>query len=398
MISFDLAYEKVLANRLNYGSEEVPLHKAMGRVLAEAIYADRDFPPFDRATKDGIAIAFEGLQNGNQFHIAGVIAAGTPKNELKSKASCLEIMTGAVVPDQSDTVVMYEDISVSDGVATVHKLPEKGSNIHHQGSDTPMGSPVLEANTQISSAGIGVLAAVGKASVWVKKLPKIGLVSTGNELVEVNELPLPHQIRKSNVYSLFAALGQEHITPELLHMPDEKETLKQRLSKALHQNDVLILSGGVSKGKYDFVPEVMTELGISKIFHGVLQQPGKPFWFGKHHKMGKLVFSFPGNPVSTFINYHIYFKDWLDASLEIPGPKLKVLLKEDILVTGSLTRFFGCEISWEDGVLWARRIRDNGSGDLTGLALFDGFIRLTPRSVAYTKSTAVPFIPTRKLF
>lgn len=393
MISFSLAYEKVLEHHWHFGTEEVPLHKATGRVLAEVIYADRDFPPFDRATKDGIAIAFEGLQKGNQLCIDGVIAAGTPKYQLKSIDSCLEIMTGAMVPTNADTVIMYEDISILNDVATVHKLPLKGINIHYQGSDTKKGSKILDANCRITSAGVGVLATVGKASVLVKKLPTITLVSTGNELVDVDRVPLPHQIRKSNIHSLFALLGQEHIVPGLRHMPDEKTTLKKGLSEALQHSDVLMLSGGVSKGKFDFIPEVLSELGITKIFHGVMQQPGKPFWFGKHHQTGKLVFSFPGNPVSTFVNYHIYFKDWLYASLELPVPRLSITLKETIKVSGSLTRFFGVKTSLEKAVFWANLIKDNGSGDLTSLVFADGFIRLSPKEDDYMKGDVVPFIP-----
>ncbi|MEA1785346.1 molybdopterin molybdotransferase MoeA [Arenibacter sp. GZD96] len=393
MITFAKAYDHVLAAQRHYGTEEVPLFRALGRVLAEPVYADRDFPPFDRATKDGIAIAFKGLQHGSQFRIVGVIAAGTAQGALNNMECCLEIMTGAVLPKNADTVVMYEDISIENDSVILHNIPEKGANVHYQGSDTKKGSVVLEANSKITAASIGVLASVGKASVLVKKVPKITLVSTGDELVEVDQIPLPHQIRKSNVHSLFALLGHEGITPNLRHMPDDKAVLRRELADALRESDLLLLSGGVSKGKFDFIPEILSELEVTKIFHGVLQKPGKPFWFGHHQASGKLIFSFPGNPVSTFVNYHVYFKDWLATSLGLAVPKGTVKLRESAKVSGSLTRFMGVKVQLEDGVLWAWPINENGSGDLTSLVWVDGFVRLSPKEETYDKGSVVPFVP-----
>ena len=397
MISIEDAYSKVLSYSRPYGTEEVSLEMANGRILDEAVFADRDFPPFDRATKDGIAINFNGLKRGNQFKVSGVIAAGTPRQELKNDNCCFEIMTGAVIPTNSDTVVMYEDIEISEGVATIQKTPQKGADIHFQGSDKKVGSLVLNKNNRVSPAEIGVLASVGKAKVMVKKLPRITVVSTGNELVNVYEVPLPYQIRKSNIYSVFAALTEEGFIPKLLHIPDDKKIIQSELLKVLEESDVLILSGGVSKGKYDFVPDALIAVGVKKVFHGVLQQPGKPFWFGVQESTQKIIFSFPGNPVSTFVNYHQYFKNWLYASLELPVPEFTVILNEEKHVLGSLSKFFRVKTTINDGKLTAFFVHENGSGDLTCLAESDGFIRLLPREKAYLKGESVPFIPTRRI-
>ncbi|MEQ8419092.1 MAG: molybdopterin molybdotransferase MoeA, partial [Arenibacter algicola] len=220
MISFKDAYQKVLALHQDFGLEQIPLETAMGRVLAEDIVADRNFPPFNRATKDGIAINYDAIENGlTSFKIEGVLAAGMPSQQLKDTSNCIEIMTGAVVPDNADTVVMYEHLIIENGAATLTKNPNRGQDIHLDGSDQKKGDLVLKKHCILSASEIGVLAAVGKASVKVRKLPKVAIVSTGNELVEVEEIPLPHQIRKSNIHTLYAALSEEGIVPTKLHLP-----------------------------------------------------------------------------------------------------------------------------------------------------------------------------------
>ncbi|MCG2460355.1 molybdopterin molybdotransferase MoeA [Flavobacteriaceae bacterium F89] len=398
MITFEEAYKKVIHYRRNYGTETVGLLEATGRVLALDIKADRDFPPFDRSTKDGIAIAVEALDGEkNQLRIEGVLPAGNPRAELSDKNNCMEIMTGAVVPKGADTVVMYEDINIANGLATINQNPTRGQNIHVRGSDVNQGATVLYQDTKISGAEIGILAAVGVTQVVVKKLPSITLISTGNELVEVEETPLPHQIRKSNMQSLYAALREEGIVAQQVHLNDQSEDVREGLQKALQESDVLLLSGGVSKGKFDFIPLAMEELGVKKIFHKVLQRPGKPFWFGVHKATSTLIFSFPGNPVSTFANYHVYFKDWLKKSLGLPILGFDVILTESILANGTLTLFLGVKTFMEAGKLRASLVTENGSGDLMSLAKSDGFIRLAPRDTPYAIGEAVPFVPARNL-
>ncbi|MCX2679941.1 molybdopterin molybdotransferase MoeA [Galbibacter sp. EGI 63066] len=396
MISFEEAYEKVMENTFSFGVEKTLLTHSRGRVLAEDVLADRDSPPFNRSTKDGITINYKAIEDGQKaFKIEGVIAAGTAKTQLKDSANCLEIMTGAVLPDNADTVVMYEDIEINDGVATLKKEVVKGQNIHRQGSDVKQGEVIIKKNTKITAAEIGILASVGKVEVSVKELPKITLISTGNELVAVHEKPLPHQIRGSNTLSLHALLETENIHAEHLHLDDEKESIKNNLRELFGENDVLMLSGGVSRGKFDYIPEVLDELGVEKVFHKVKQRPGKPFWFGLHKASKTIIFSFPGNPVSTFANYHVYFKDWLYKAMEIPAESKSAILMNEVENDSPLTLFVRVKLKTEAEKLHAFLISENGSGDLSSLAHTDGFIRLSPDKKKYEKGTVVPCILSR---
>jgi len=377
MIVFEDAFEQVLQHTLDLGDETVVLSKSTGRILSEDIKADRDFPPFNRSTKDGIVIAFSAIEKGiTRFKIEGILSAGMPQQSLSTDTNCFEIMTGAVLPEQADTIVMYEQTEIKDGWATITSTPNKGQNIHRQGSDEQKGAILLKKGTPITAAVIGVLASVGKKEVSVKKLPKICVVSTGNELVEIHQIPLPHQIRKSNSLSLAAALEKIKITPKPLHIADDKDVIEKELEKAFLEFDVMMLSGGVSKGKFDFIPDALANLGIEKIFHRVAQRPGKPFWFGIQKERKKVVFSFPGNPVSTFANYHVYFLPWLKKSLGQEVEKQSVILGEAIQPHPSLTLFVQVSTQWKDGKLIAKTIKGNGSGDLVSLALADGFIRV----------------------
>lgn len=395
MITFDEALQKVLGHSQNYGDEFIELTKSHGRILAETIVADRDFPPFDRATKDGIAIWFDAFNSQRQtFKIAGVAQAGSPQLVLDDTVSCIEVMTGAIIPKNTDTVVMYEHTTKKGEAFIINELVKKGQNIHYQASDVRQEEVLLHPGVKITAAEIGVLATVGKATVSVKKLPKVAVISTGNELVDVDKTPLPFQIRKSNSYSLFSLLENEKIEGDIHHLLDEPSAIKQRLEQLIKEYDVLLLSGGVSKGKYDFLPEAFDSLGVEKVFHKVLQRPGKPFWFGKHEQDKTTVFSFPGNPVSTFVNYHLYFKPWLNKTLGIDTTHFTVILDEPYSNSTDLTVFIGVTLKLKEGKLAANTIATTGSGDLLALAKTDGFVKVLPKE-EIPKGKIVPFIPTR---
>lgn len=398
MIDFDEAYKKVLQHTSDLGVETVALTESNGRVLAEDIKADRDFPPFDRSTKDGIALNYDAVENGTMtFEVKGVLSAGMAQQTLSNGPNCYEIMTGAVVPNDADTVVMYEEVTIENGTATISKQPRKGQNIHVKGNDEKSGAILLKKGKRISAADIGVLASVGKAEVKVKRNPKICVISTGNELVEVSEVPLPHQIRKSNTLSLAAVLSHENIQATSLHFLDDREIIEKELKKALEHYDVLLLSGGVSKGKFDFIPEAMEGLGVRKVFHKVWQRPGKPFWFGVQKEFKTVVFSFPGNPVSTFANYHVYFLPWFAKAMGLPVVEHQVILDEPIQIDPPFVRFVQVTVHWNQACLRARPLKDGGSGDLTSLSKSAGFVLLRPREKTYQKGELVPFISTQRL-
>ena len=397
MIGFDDALQKVLEHSQDFGEELVELAESHGRILAETIVADRDFPPFDRSTKDGIAIRHDTLNSGRlNFKIEGIAQAGSPQLLLKDKTACIEVMTGAIVPQNTDTVVMYEHTTKNGEVFTIDEAVVKGQNIHYRASDVKEGKVLLQSGIKISAAEIGVLATVGKAKVSVKKLPSVAVISTGNELVDVDKTPLPFQIRKSNSHSLISLLENEKIKGNIHHLLDEPSTIKSTLENLLKNYDVLLLSGGVSKGKYDFLPEAFDSLGVEKVFHKVLQRPGKPFWFGKHQDYHTTVFSFPGNPVSTFVNYHLYFKSWLNKILATDTHQFAVFLEEPYTNNTDLTLFVGVKIRILEGKLMANTISSSGSGDLLALSRADGFVKILPKE-ELPKGKLVPFVPTKTL-
>ena len=283
MISVEKALETVLNSIQNFGVEEIPFIKSVGRILKEEILADRDFPPFNRVSMDGIAIDYPAFKNGQRdFKIEGIQAAGSEQITLKNPENCIEVMTGAVLPNNANTVIRYEDVTIIDGIATINiDVINDAQNVHPKGKDGKEGDVLIEENTIISAAEIGVLATVGKSTVKVAKQPKVMIVSTGDELVGVAEIPLEHQIRRSNVFTLVSLLERLSIPSETAHITDDKPILKSKIESYLQEYDVLLFSGAVSKGKYDFLPEVFDELGVEKLFHKVTQRPGKPFWFGR---------------------------------------------------------------------------------------------------------------------
>ncbi|MEM8928735.1 MAG: molybdopterin molybdotransferase MoeA [Bacteroidota bacterium] len=395
MISFQHAYDSVLSTAHGFGDVLVPLSKADGRVLAEDILADRDFPPFDRATRDGIAIQIGG-EPKETYEIQGVAAAGAPQLKLKNSGACHEIMTGAIVPENANAVVMYEHLEIKDGKAKINFPVTKGQNIHPKGSDEPKGSVLLKKGAQITPAEIGILASVGKTGVLVKRNPKITLFSTGDELVSVGQTPKMHQIRQSNSHTLRAALLENGIASEIVHVIDNEKAIKTALITAMETSDVILLSGGVSRGKFDFLPKVLDALGVQKQFHRVLQRPGKPFWFGKHLDSGTTIFGFPGNPTSTFTNFHVYFMAWLNRCFGRPNAEFQVILKKGFENTTDLTRFIGAMVVIKEGQLLAHLVHGNGSGDLTSLTRTNGFVMVDAKETIAVNDK-VTFVPTRKI-
>lgn len=362
-----------------FGTETVPIAEALGRVLQEPLVADRPFPPFDRVTMDGIAVRFEAINRGVlRFQVAGVVAAGTPVQTLIKSEHCLEVMTGAVMPKGADTVIRYEDINIMDGVATVLlKNVVEGKNVHRKGSDRASGSILCAAGKVIRSTEIGIAATIGQPSVTVSKRPKVMVISTGDELVDIHLQPLPHQIRKSNVFQIQAVLENADIPSDHLHLTDDLEAIKQALEVVFQDYDVVVLSGGVSKGKFDYLPQAMVDLGVKKLFYKVKQRPGKPFWFGQHPE-GATIFALPGNPVSSFMCTHVYVLPWLRQSLGITHmPTAFARLTAPIHFKPDLTYFAQVKLHVDtNGTLLATPVQGNGSGDLANLTDADGFLEM----------------------
>ncbi len=397
MISVQEALEVVLQHSIKTSLESVPYIESIGRVLAEDLSADRDFPPFDRVMMDGIAISFDSFNTGQRtFEIEAIQAAGETQKVITSPDNCLEVMTGSTLPIGVDTVIRYEDLTIQNGKATIQvDTIKKGQNIHLKGKDRLKGDLLITQNNVISPAEIGIMASLGKSNVYVKKNPSVVAISTGDELVKVSETPLPHQIRRSNVQTIAALLKKYHIQPDLLHIDDNEDAIRLEIEKCLKKYDVLILSGGVSMGKFDFIPKVLSELGVKKCFHKVKQRPGKPFWFGVH-PLGKVVFALPGNPVSTFMCSLKYVCPWIEKSLDINTSPAYAILQEDINFKPDLTYFLQVKIHISNtGQYIAYPVKGKGSGDLANLADADGFLELPPNSTHFKKGTAFPVYPYR---
>jgi molybdopterin molybdotransferase len=386
MISVNEALRIVKENAFVPSISEVPLLESLGKVLAENIVADRDFPPFDRVAMDGVAI--KKLQKID-FAIENTQYAGEAQKTLEDAQNSMEVMTGAVLPLGCDTVIRYEDVNIQENEGIKYAkitIPfseiKEGQNIHKKGSDRKEGDILLEKGLKISPSEIAVMASVGKDNVLIETPPRIAVISTGDELVEINTNPEPYQIRMSNSYMLAGALAQIGIKADLFHLTDDKELLFNKLQDILQNHDILLLSGGVSAGKKDFIPEILTNLGVKKLFHKVAQKPGKPFWFGKSED-GKTVFALPGNPVSTFLCFCKYF---------LTQKKEQVILDKDVFFKPDLTYFVPVKTYFQDGKMMGSPLEGSGSADFANLTDCDGFVELSADNQAFKSGEVFDFI------
>ena len=378
MITVEEAEKKINEQAKDYGAEIVPLEISLGRVLAENLKADRDLPPFNRVTMDGIAINYDSMIKGvSAFKIKETQAAGDIPIELEHDNECVEIMTGAVLPKSANTIIPYEDLEIRAGLAALNRDDiKKGQNIHYQGKDKKAGEIVATTGTIITPALIALAASIGESELRVKKLPKVVIISSGNELVEVEQTPSPFQIRRSNDYMVKGILQQNLIDADMLHIPDSKQIIDDKLKHCVDNYDVILLSGGVSMGKFDYIPDALESLKVERLFHKVQQRPGKPFWFGKHQS-GALVFAFPGNPVATFLCVYRYFFPWLNKCIGKHETVGKAILNKAVTFNFPLKYFMQVKLSWDtDCRLIANPIEGNGSGDFANLTDTDAFIEL----------------------
>lgn len=379
LITVEQATEIIFNQNIDFGIEEVDIVKSLGRVLAEDLEADRDFPPFDRVTMDGIAIKFEAFLHGTKnFKIEGLQAAGDVQMQLSENNACLEVMTGAYLPKNTDTVIRYEDLEIIKKEAKVLVEIKKGQNVHRQGTNCEKGELIVKSGKKINAGDLAIAATIGKSKVMVKKLPKVVVISSGDELVSINEVPLPHQIRGSNVFAIQGLLSTLGIVADHVHCSDNLEKTVETIQKALENYQVIILSGGVSMGKKDFIPEALAKSGVKQLFHKIAQKPGKPMWFGRSENT--LVFALPGNPVSTFMCTLRYVLPWIQDSLGSQIVVSKAILAEEVCFKSALSYFLQVKLKNEDGILKAYPVSHQGSGDFINLSEANGFIELPKRA------------------
>jgi len=393
--------EQVILSRLRpLPTEDCPLLQAHGRVLRTPIIAERAFPPFDRVTMDGFALRAAAVSAGRRrFRIQGLQAAGMMPLTLVSDDACVEIATGAVQPEGADAIVPYEQTQ-RDGDSMV--LPDAvtvaaGQNLHPRGSDAAAGTMLVPAGTRLTGREIAVAASCGCGSVSVSQRPSVAVVASGDELVEVDAaIVAPHQVRKSNDYALRAALLGNAATArvERFHLRDLKHELEHQLRGILAEFDVVLLTGGVSKGRFDYIPDVLTKLGVENLIHGVAQRPGKPFWFGMSSRRTP-VFALPGNPVSTYTCLHRYV---LPALAHMAGAAPG---RPDFVTLASPTSF-KAPLAWllpvvvtasDKGQRTAQPAPFNTSGDFAGLVGTDGFVELPPGPREFPAGMVARFHP-----
>jgi len=371
------------------------LRELTGAVLAESVYMERDQPPFDRVAMDGIALSTEWSRTAAMSEgllIAGTQAAGTPPLALPSASHCIEVMTGAHLPMNCDCVVPVEKIRVEGNKAHVSEdiTIEPWMNIHRRGSDARKGAEVLKPGTPLRSVDIAVIASSGYANVKVHTLPRIAVISTGDELIEPGNTIEDWQIRRSNSYALLSVLKKNGLPASDIHLQDKPEELRSRLSSIIDEHDVLILSGGVSAGRFDFIPQVLNDIGVRTVFHKVLQRPGRPMWFGTRDD-NKTVFALPGNPVSVLVCMYRYVMRGLYRMMGMTSvTPASAKLVGNFSAHPALTTFVPVVLEKRTATIKARRNALNGSGDLVSLLAADGFVELPPSELPINSNTNVP--------
>ena len=382
LINYRQAREIVLSQARSFGREEISLGQAFGRVLSETVRADRDYPPFQRATMDGYALRYADLELGiRRFRVAGVVYAGGVCEVNIGPGECYKIMTGGSVPASADIVVRRENVKEDASFmellpAPVDPLPagvlpappdpsfpwRPWQNIAKQGEDLAAGEPAIDAACICEPAVIGLLATLGRTTVTVESLPRVSILTTGDEVVPLGVPVGPVQIRNSNRWLLEAALRKVGIVPGLCaHCPDDPELLRVRL-RSLLDDDVLILCGGVSAGDADHVPAALESVGVKKLFHKIAMRPGKPTWCGLTPS-GRMVFALPGNPFSTFVNMTLVIQPFLQACYGLrPSEPLGLPLGVQRKKRSPLDEFF--PVCVHGSPVQADPVAINGSGDI----------------------------------
>jgi len=328
MISFEKAVSIVQNSCKKMDIEEVELHQLLGRVLALDVVSDMNMPPFDKSAVDGFACRKSNITE--QLEVIEVVPAGKLPREEVGEHQCTKIMTGAMMPKGADCVIMIEDTAQVDCLHIRYKKDTVKNNICLLGEDMKTGQVAISAGVAIQPQHIAVLAALGYTKVAVYQKPRVAILSTGDELVEPSKKPELGQIRNSNGHQLVAQVLRAGCIPNYMGIVEDNERVTfNAIKKAIDENDMLLLTGGVSMGDYDFVPSVLTRCGVDLLFDRVAVQPGKPTTFGKTDS-GKMVFGLPGNPVSSFAQFELLVRPALEKMM---GEKPKELFKKMRLST-----------------------------------------------------------------
>jgi molybdopterin molybdotransferase len=350
-------------------TEAIPLREAMSRVLARDILSDRDYPPFHRSIRDGYAVRAADTHSGAQLKCIDELKAGDAPTTCVAPATCIQIMTGAALPDGADAVIMIEHTSRKGDAVHLDRAVKPGQHLVRRGSEQAAGQTVLSAGTRIGFAEIAAAAQVGAANPVVTHKPRIAILSTGDEVVDFASIPGPFQIRNSNSVSLAAQVGLTGGEPVVLgDARDSLDDLRAKITAGL-KADALILSGGVSMGKYDLVEPVLGEFAAEIVFDAVAIRPGKPVVFALCK--GKPVFGLPGNPVSTMVTFDLFVRpaiDILSGTEPRPLPFIEATLTASLSEKAGLTHFLPAKLTWRSDKAHVSSVPWQGSGDVVAMA------------------------------
>jgi molybdopterin molybdotransferase len=399
VVSFEQALATVEARLLGAKAdpppETLPLDQVRGRILAEDITADRDYPPFHRATRDGYAVRSADVAIVPATLICrGQVRAGESFPGTLVPGECVEIMTGAPLPAGADAVVMVEQTQATGSSIEVRRAVGPWDNVVRQGSEARAGSRVLARGRRLGPGEMGLLASLGRAQVRVFRAPRVAILPTGDELVAIDAQPEWFQIRNSNAVTLAAQVAAAGGVPRRLTVaPDRKDDLSRLIREGL-ESDLLVLTGGVSMGKYDLVAEVLDELGAEFFLQGVALRPGKPFVFGRVAQ--KFFFGLPGNPVSTYVTFELFVRPALGAlgggNFE-PHVFFRARLGSAVRLKLGLTAFFPARVAVQQGDPVVNLVGWQGSGDLVGVAAANCFLVIHPQQTDLAPGDWVDVLP-----
>jgi molybdopterin molybdotransferase len=372
----------------------VGIWNALGFVLAQEIKTDREYPPFDRSTRDGYAVRSADVPAGAKLRCTGEIKAGDTVAQHLAPGTCVQIMTGAAVPPGADAVIMLEHTHREGDTVSFQRAAQRGQNIVPRGSETSAGQIILTPGARLGYAELALAAQVGATELLCAARPRVAILSTGDEVVSVQETPGAFQIRNSNSVSLAAQVTLAGGEPVLLgNAADRVDDLRAKIACGL-QEDVLVLSGGVSMGKYDLVESVLKELGAEFYFDAVAIRPGKPAVFGRCGNT--FVFGLPGNPVSTMVTFELFAipaLDLLSGAEPRPLPLLEARLTEALNERSGLTHFLPARVEWHDAKPQVKALRWQGSGDISALTQANCFVVVPAEKEKIAAGETVSVLP-----
>jgi molybdopterin molybdotransferase len=379
MLSFEDARQLVIAKSESHAGVrptlDLPISDSLGHILAQAICSDREYPPFNRSTRDGYAVRAREAMPGSSLRCVGEIKAGDTVSQSLEPGTCIQIMTGAAVPPEADAVVMIEFTHRTSDTVTFDRPTQPGQNVVPRGSEAHTGDLILQPGLRLGFAELAVAAQVGATTLLCHKKPRVAILSTGDEVVPITETPGPFHIRNSNTISLTAQIQLAGGVPvPLVNALDRVDDLSAKIEQGL-RDDILVLSGGVSMGKYDLVESVLKGMGAEFFFDAVAIRPGKPTVFGRCRNT--LVFGLPGNPVSTMVTFHLFVLpaiDILSATAPRSLPLLEATLAEPVQEKPGLAHFLPAHIAWNASASKVTALRWQGSGDISTLTRANCFL------------------------